>query len=345
MAAVGLVSGVMQPLLAARADRTGSGATKKLALAVTAPACLLLCVIWLMPAYVILRVILYGVAWMLLMTLQFLISAFGMEHAAAGLKVDFGPCRAAGSLGYALLSYGLGLLAGKLGTEITLPYAAIMSGLLLISLIFWKSAPSAVRCGEDGEISKAPAEKGFFSRYPRFAVFVAGALIAMVAYCMCCNFLVRIVENLGGGSGELGTAVMIAALCEIPTIFLSGKLRKRFGSGRLMKFTAGMLFVKALLIYLSDSMGFLYGAMVAQLVSYSLFVPVSVYYADARMAPGDRVRGQAMMTLVTTLGTSIGSLLGGTLLEAGGVHGMLVFCVFCSLGGAVVMIAGTERVR
>ena len=97
--------------------------------------------------------------------------------------------------------------------------------------------------------------------------------------------------------------------------------------------------------FLASSIGFLYAAVVSQLISYSLFIPVSVYYADARMQCGDKARGQAMMALVPTLSNAVGALLGGFLLRASGVHGMLLFCLICSCVGSVIMIAGVEKVQ
>lgn len=341
LAATGLLSALLQPCIATVADRSPTLHTKALALLVAAPAflLLLLCLLLSGKASVGVMVALYGGAWLLLLALQFLISSFGMEYAAAGIPLNFGTARAVGSLGYALLSYLMGILSARLGLTVLLPFSAAMALLLLLSLCLWKPLPKAVR-----QESDAPVRGGFFRRYPRFLLFLAGSILAMTAYCMCCNFLVRIVENLGGGSEELGTAVMIAALCEIPTIFLSLHLRKRFGSGRLMRVAAVMLAVKAALLYAATSIPFLYCAMLSQLLSYALFIPISVYYVDGLMGQGDKVRGQALMTFVPTVGTSVGSLIGGALLDRFGVSGMLLFCVVCSVVGAGVMLLGTEKV-
>lgn len=340
-ACAGILSAVIQPLVAGVADRSARFTTKSLAVLLTAPACACLFGAWLCPKDAAVAVVLYAAGWTLLIALQFLINAFGMEYAAAGSALNFGVCRAFGSLGYAVFSYLLGLATARWGTGVTLPFGAVCCLLLLTALALWPPAPRALPVSA---AMTATQKGGLFARYPRFAVFVAGSLLSMVAYCMCTSFLVRIVENLGGGSTQLGTAIFITALCEIPTIFLSTRLRKRFGSGRLMRFTAVMLALKLILVALSGSMGFLYAAMAMQLFSYSLFVPVSVFYADGRMGPGDKARGQAVMTLVQTLGNAGGALLGGVLLDAFGVSGMLLFLCVCSVVGAAGMLLGVENV-
>lgn len=341
IAVAGLLSALIQPALASLADRYAHITTKKLAVGLAFPACVLLVLVWLPLAMPLLDVILYGAAWMLIMALQFLISSFGMEYASAGIPLNFGVGRALGSLGYACFSYLLGIWALRYGANVTLPYAAALSLLLFISILLWRDIPA-----QTASLGEVPGlSGGFFKRYPRFAVFVIGSFIAFVPYCMSCSFLVRIVENLGGDSSQLGTAILITALCEIPTALISLRLRKRFGSGKLMAFASAMLSLKALLLFLASSIGFLYAAVVSQLISYSLFIPVSVYYADARMQCGDKARGQAMMALVPTLSNAVGALLGGFLLRASDVHGMLLFCLICSCVGSVIMIAGVEKVQ
>ncbi len=342
LAATGLLSSLLQPMLARLADRSGAVTTKGLSVCLAIPACLLLFFVYLPLGSWLLDVILYALAWMLLVTLGFLISAFGMEYVAAGIPLNFGMGRAGGSFGYALFAYILGIQAARLSAAVTLPFAAFFSALLCASLLFWKDLPVEKAAQESAREAKKAA---FFARYPRFALFSAGCLLLMIPYCMCNSFFVRIVNNLGGGSAQLGTATLIMALTEVPTLFLSLRLRDRFGSGKLMMFTAVTLSLKSLFLLLVPSIGWLYAAMLSQLISYSLFIPVSVYYADARMGMGDKAQGQAVVALIPTLGNAAGSLLGGVILDAFGVPGMLLSCFICSCIGTAVTIAGTEKVH
>ncbi len=341
-ALVGAFSALTQTLVASLADRHGGEAPKRLSIALALPACALLALLSFSTQPQWLGIALYALVWVLIMALQFLISSLGMDSANAGIKVNFGISRAFGSAFYALTAYSLGVLSAAHGARISVPIAAVVSALLLISLFFWRSAP---------RIEKEPFEKeaaalrgsGFFSRYPRFAIFVCGATLCLTAYCTTCNYMVRIVEALGGGSKELGTSVMMTAICEIPTILISVWLSKKFGSNRLLIISAAMLTVRMLLLTLARSISFLYGVMLIQLISYSLFIPVSVYYVDALMRERDRLMGQAMMTLIPTIGNSIGSILGGFLLDTVQVRGMLLCCALISFIGSAVMIYGTER--
>ncbi|MDO4571747.1 MAG: MFS transporter [Clostridia bacterium] len=338
-AAAGAVSALIQPLLARRADRAARpGMVRRIACLLMLPACGLLALLWLCPLPLALRVCLYAPVWMLLMTVQFLLNALAMEYPNAGLRLNYGVGRALGSFGFALAAWLYGLFVARFDTAALLPVGFGLALLLLLAVSLWRSPPAAPRESRD------IAEAGFFRRYPRFLLLVCGTALCMTPYSMVCNFLVRIVESVGGGSVELGTATMLAALCEIPVMFLSLRLNRRCGSYALMLVAAGMLTLKMLLFTLARSVSAVYAAELVQLLGYPLLMCVSVYYVNARMAARDRVRGQAMMALTQTVASAAGALLGGLLIDGLGVRGLLLVSLGISAAGSLVMALGTERV-
>ena len=280
----------------------------------------------------------------MVMSFAFLLNALAMDSVKAGNKVNYGISRSFGSMSYALTAYALGIVCAKLGTAITVPVAAVQSLLFLIALLTWREAPLPEKQPLSAEaLPKQAPEREFFKRYPRFLTFVIGCTLCFIPYSMTCNFLVRVVEALGGGSSELGTTVMLTALLEIPTISISVWLNRKFGSNRLLTVSAIFLTLRMLLVTVAPSMPFLYGSMLTQTFSYSLFIPASVYYVDALMARSDRLKGQAVMTLIPTLGSAAGALLGGFLLDTVQVSGMLLVCSALSCIGTVIMVCGIQR--
>lgn len=340
-AASGVLSSLWQPFVAGYADRRGrAGTVQKLACLMTAPACALIAVLWLAPLSLPLRICLYAPVWLLMLTVQFLFSALAMEYPNAGLKLNYGVGRAAGSLGFATAAYLYGRLVARYDTAALLPVGLALSLLLLIALMLWRSPDTAPH----PDMQKADSA-GFFRRYPRFLFLVFGTALCMTPYSMVCNFLVRIVESVGGGSVELGTASMLAALFEIPLMLLSARLNRRFGSYALMLTAAVMLSAKMLMVALARSVGMLYAAMLTQLLGYPVLMCISVYYVNALMQSGDRVRGQAMMALTQTVACAAGALLGGFLLDGLGLRGLLNISLCVSLIGSAVMMLSTQRVK
>ena len=342
-ACVGALSALTQAQIANAADRSGVIAPKWIAVSLMAPASVLLLLLSFGVESGWLGIVFYAVVWVLVMDVQFLLCTMSMDSVKAGARVNFGISRAFGSMSYALTAYALGVICASRGAVITIPIAAGLSLLFTLALLLWRVQPSKAETRAQDVLPQEEEEGSFFKRYPRFMLFVAGCSLVMIAYSTTCNYLVRIVNMLGGGSEELGTAIMITAMCEIPTILVSVWLNKKYGSNKLMVAAAVMLSVKMLLITLSSSISMLYLSMTIQLFSYSLFIPVSVYYVDALMQERDRMKGQATMTLILAVGNAVGSLLGGYLLDTVREKGMLLCCLTLSLIGTVVMILGTER--
>lgn len=343
-AVVGGLSALLQTALSAVADRSSKIPSKWFAVALIVPACVMLALLYFAVRTKWLVIALYGAVWLLVMAMQFLLNALGMEGGKA--HVNFGISRSFGSMCYALTAYALGLVCAKSGTAVTIPIALCVGVLLTVALILWQGSaknetPSART--DDSVPKGAPVETGFFARYPRFLIFFIGCLVTIMAYSTVCNYNVRVVEALGGGSAELGTAIMITALCEIPTLMISGWLNKKFGSNILMCVAVVMLSIRMLLMLLANSIPFLYAAMATQIVSYSLFISASVFYVDALMQSRDKLKGQAMMVLVQIASSAAGSLLGGYLLDAINVKGMLLFCTILSFIGTIIALIGTKR--
>ncbi len=339
-ATVGGLSALLQTVLSAAADKSRKIPSKWFAVGLIIPACVMLALLCFVIRTKWLVITLYGAVWLLVMAMQFLLNALGMEGGKA--HVNFGVSRSFGSMCYALTAYALGFVCAKNGTAVTIPIALCVGVLLAIALIFWRGSPKK-EVAAPAPAQGAPAEAGFFSRYPRFIIFFIGCLITIMAYSTVCNYNVRVVAALGGGSAELGTAIMITALCEIPTLIISGWLNKKFGSNLLMIVAVIMLSVRMLLMTLANSIPFLYAAMATQLLSYSLFISASVFYVDALMQSRDKLKGQAMMSLVQIASSAVGSLLGGFLLDAVNVKGMLLLCTVLSFIGTVITIFGTKR--
>ena len=116
-------------------------------------------------------------------------------------------------------------------------------------------------------------------------------------------------------------------------------------SSDLMKLSMAMFPVKVTLTWLAGSIPALYGATMFQVLTYALFIPGSVQYAQEVIAPEDAVKGQAFITSMLTLGTVASSLAGGRLTDLFGVSAAMLVFAAVSLVGSVLGIAGVEKTK
>jgi PPP family 3-phenylpropionic acid transporter len=130
----------------------------------------------------------------------------------------------------------------------------------------------------------------------------------------------------------MGVALFLMASSELPTAFIFSRLKRRFGSARLLCMSMAMSAVKALAFLLAGSLPLLLLAQPIQMLSYGLFTPSAVFFVNESVPEADRVKGQSLMMVASNgLGGVLGSALAGRVLDLGGVNAMLIFCITCCL--------------
>ena len=323
-AIAGLLSAVLQPVLAGYADQPQSPSLKKLIQMLYFLQLILVIGLFLSHS-LILTGLLYGSSIALLQLMTPFINSLGMESINQGHSLNFGLARGMGSVAYACICYILGIITVKAG-PVSIPITVIVLTLLSLGILILFPFSKAK---SDSTATNAPKSSSdsnpilFFRKYKRFSLVLLG-----------CIFI---------GSAEMGTASAIAAICELPTLFLFGYIIRKFRCDLLLK-TAGIFFtIKALGTLLAPGIPVFYGVQIFQMLGWGLMTAASVYYVNALMEPEDAIKGQAYFTMAYTLGSVLGSFLGGTLIDLAGVHAMLLFSTVSAFIGALIVLIFAER--
>lgn len=338
IAAAGLLSALLQPVVAAYADRPGSmslGALIRLSGLATLACALGLIFIRGNKA---LTGLLYGLSMVLLQLTTPLVNALGIATVNSGEKMNFGVARGFGSLGYAAAAYLIGLLAQRFGA-VTVPICmAAGFAFMVLSVTGYgpvkrENAPAAER-GKKG---------GFLRRYPRYAAVLAGLVLIFVSHVVLNSFIYQIVEFKGGGSQEMGVAMALASLIELPIMFLFGWMLKKARCHVWFRLAGVFFFLKCLGTLLCGDIPGFYAVQLFQMFGWALMTVSSVFYINAIMAPEDSVKGQACFTMSMTLGNVVGAIAAGRILDALGVQAMLAFGTASALAGAVIVLIFAQR--
>ena len=77
--------------------------------------------------------------------------------------------------------------------------------------------------------------------------------------------------------------------------------------------------------------------------SFALFISASAYLFNHVLADEDRVFGQTLIIIATTLGGVLGNILGGSLLQNFGVWQMLLCGTCLALIGALLTLWGIRK--
>ena len=337
IAAAGLLSALLQPAIAAYADRPGSLPLGKLVLCADGLslccAGLLLCT----RGSTLLTGVCYGCSMVLLQLTTPLVNSLGMAAVNRGEKLDFGIARGIGSLGYAAAAYAIGLLANRFGA-VTVPVCMAVGFFLMLLAVAGFGGSGT--CPAE---KTAPVQGGFLRRYPRYAGVLLGLVLIFVSHVVLNSFTYQIVEAKGGTSREMGIAMAFASVIELPVMFIFGWMLKKAKSHLWFRLSGVFFFLKCLGTLLCGDIPGFYAVQLLQMFGWALMTVSAVFYINAIMAPADSVKGQACYTVSLTLGNVVGAVAAGWILERMGVTAMLVFGTVSAFLGAVLVLAFAQR--
>lgn len=269
-----------------------------------------------------------------------LMDAMAVQFINAGIPIRYSLGRGLGSLSYAVTCIFLGLQVTRWGVESTLLTHGLLVG-LEIALVSTYPVFRADHLPDSGPKSSTHSVFWLLRKNPAFSIMLLAILFSMSGLLPLANFLINVVLDRGGSSGNLGLALFLMAASELPAAFLFQHLYRRLGGGRLLLFSLFFCFVKAAAFYMAPSLGWILLAQPLQMLGYGLFTPTSVYYVNESIPPEDRVKGQTIMMVASNgMGGVLGSLLAGGALDLGGVNLMLIFSmVSCALAVVLALIS------
>lgn len=336
-AVCGSLAAVVQPFLGKLADRNPRCGWK-----VQLQALMILC----MGCYILLKLVsapvaagvLCGLVFLILNIMMSFVSGVGFYYEKAGIVMNFGAARGFGSLFYSVASYCLGFWVADFGVDCISTAGIIVTLCLFVTVTvmpYGASGESDHRAGDPH-----PEEEGwsaFFRRYPRFTGMLIGFVLLMLFHSMTNTFMLQIVERVGGGTAEMGIVLALAGILELPVMFAFSPLVKRVSSYRLLLISGVGFILKSILYLIAASVAMIYAAQVLQIISYALFAAVSVYYANEVMDQKNKLRGQTLVGSSVTIGSVVGNLLGGVMIQSFGIRMVLVTGIAAAALGAVVI--------
>lgn len=332
MAAGNILSCVFQPILADRADRIGGNVLKWLSVGLTILSASCFAALQLLPLPGVLFGLLYLLGVFTFDAMNPLLNALNVAYMNSGYSINYGFCRGAGSLAYAIAALVIGEIMARFGADRMI---WISLGLLVVNGVMSLTYPSLVTevtGGKHGnDCCSIPV---FFRQYRWYCVSLLGIMLLAMFHSMTENYLIEVVQPLGGDSGTVGMALFIATVAEALVMVTFDKFRERISDNWLLKLAGISFALKAVLFLMASNVTMIYILQLLQATSYTFLAPTQMYYANNKICPADMVKGQAFSTASYTLGCAAGNFAGGQLVSAFGTRAML-------LAGVVIAAAGT----
>lgn len=335
-----IFSALFQPFMASIADRSTRFSIRflmtALCLAIMAvEGCLLF-----LPKTKLLSALCYGLLLLLHLSFQPLLSALAMHLMNQGYNINFGTARGIGSISYAVLTFFLGNLTVIFSMD-CLPVLAIL--LYAVIILILRFFPDIRNHGSSMVSSSGTME--ILKTHPKFSLLILGMILVFISHSAINTYMIQVLQKIGKGSTELGQVMAYTALLEFFVMIFFSRITKGRDYGNILKFSAVFFVLKGVMICLAGSLPMVYAALTLQLFSFALFTPASVYYADLILSAGDKVKGQALITIAITIGNIAGSFVCGCFIELWGLTPALWITTVFALIGMIFFFMGGQKTK
>ncbi len=341
LALVSIIAVFTQPMVASAVDKKVIKLQTLVNMILIATVILSLCLYFFkMPTMMLLCVFVGIVTFM--MTIQPLLNSMAFLFEKYGIQINYGLARGLGSAAYALASAVLGYLVEDFGTGV-IPLFYIIGNILLILVVYTYVVPKTQQNLVEVEQEVEETEQKqlsffqFCAIYKKFMIFVVGVVLVFFTHTIINNFFIQVITPIGGTESQMGIAVFIAAIVELPAMAMFNVMRKKIDCSTLLKLSVVMFALKHFITFLATNIFMIYVAQVLQIGAYAIFIPASVYYVNEVISKQDLVKGQSMVTVGITASGIIANFAGGILLDAVGVYDLLMIGVIVSVVGGLIV--------
>ena len=253
-------------------------------------------------------------------------------------KERYGRIRVWGTVGYGVVAPLASLLIGHSNLQWAFwGYALLMlGGLLVIFLLPFRQGYS------NGSFSGGI--RILFANRP-WMLFLVMAFIAGAGMATYNNYFLVYMQSLGASSALRGLALVIATASEIPAMFFSDRVLRRFGARGMLIIAMTVIGLRLLCYSMIDLPWVVLIVQVVHGLTFAAVYTAGVNFADQVAPPGMKATTQGMFNgTLMGFGAAAGSLLGGILMDRFSPGVMYAFVGTFVLAGLVVFLLVERRI-
>lgn len=289
------------------------------------------------------------------------VNALSFTLGESGEYVSFGIGRSMGSLFAAVLGLVMGYLVTDFGVDV-IPFSGLVTLVVMEAVVFITGKHYRSICAENADKDAEEKDAGaddekidveakavgfaeFITGNKLFVLLSAGVVGLFFGNVILENFTIQIVESIGGDTEQMGVVIFVMAILEMPAMLFFDKLKERFSYVFLLRVAAVFFTLKIVMMYLANSMIVIYIAQINQMLGYGLMFPAMVGFIDDIMSKGEAVRGQAVYTTAITVGSVLGCVAGGRILDIYSVKTLLLISSVITIAGAVIICVIVNKIK
>jgi len=244
-------------------------------------------------------------------------------------------------LASAVSTLAIGIILARFGSVWMFVFILFFRALNMLNLLRYPAIRKAVpdnikKTAESCSIGQ------FFLRYPWYCASLVSIVFMGMYLAMAENYMITIMQPMGGDSSHVGTALFISSVAGAPVILGFNAIRKKISDSWLLKIAALGFLLRAMLVWQAESITAIFCIQLLQIVSYAVLAPTQVCHAEAKVCRADMVKGQAFTSAAFAMGCAAGNFIGGQLLRWG-VETLLRGGIVMALLGVVIIFLTANK--
>jgi MFS transporter, PPP family, 3-phenylpropionic acid transporter len=254
-------------------------------------------------------------------------------------KSQYGKQRVWGAIGWGIAAPVLGITAERYGLSWN-----FIGFLILMFMVFLIITRLPVR--------EVPLGNRFWSSLKvllanrQLAVFLLAIFVSGITLSMTSNYLFLHLDGLGATRSLMGISLTFATVSEIPVLFFSDRLLKRFEARRLILFSLIIFCLRAFAYSIMQAPWLVLPIQLTHGLTFSTMWIAGVSYVNEIAPEGLGTTAQSLFSSVTMgLGAMVGGLAGGYLYQAVGSAEMFRIAGYAVLIFIVVFVLFGQRRR
>jgi MFS transporter, PPP family, 3-phenylpropionic acid transporter len=242
-------------------------------------------------------------------------------------KAMYGRVRIGGTIGWGLFALIAGAMINNYGLKLA------FWGFAFFMLINLFVAQKLVYDDSSGHESPGSGVR-FFLASRRWQLFLAGSFLGGLGASSVASFLAPYMAGLGANEAQIGVAIMIATLTELPIFFFGNRLLRRFAAQSLFMFSLLMIGIRSIGLAMVKTTAAVFVVQAFGGMIFPAMWLAGVAYADEHAPVGLKSTAQGLLGAMSFgFGAAVGGFLGGLLLESVGGRGMYLVFGLIILGG------------
>lgn len=240
------------------------------------------------------QIICLSIVGFFLFSLTALMDSWSLEN-SENTKMNFGPIRAFGSLGWAIAAVVVGKLIDQYGFQI-IPTTFIIFMVALLILLLRTEDVKKETCNK----MTIKSIKALLTNKRYINLLMIYLLLYMVFQSIN-MFSPILIDQFGGTKADVGRFLFISAISEIPMFFLANRCMKRFKPSFLLIIAASIFAIRMMIMGVCGSVIQIVLLGLFQMFSYSIIMFTSKYLID-EITPSDMKTTSQMVALAVFMG-------------------------------------------